>query len=145
MTFPTSARSIVLRAVLVLIASGFALVPSTPAPPRGPVRTAQVQPPQADQPTAGICGTAVGAVAVVWINPDVPSPRCQRVTHDQRLKIVNNTGGPARVRIGAVDATVAPHDEQLVDQPLGAYLAPGVHRLPVTTYGGGGPELFFQR
>jgi hypothetical protein len=67
-------------------------------------------------------------------NPDVPQPRCQIVRADQRLRVRNTTnrfGQPGRtvaVQVAGIPARMlAVGEETVFDQPMGRYLAPGVH------------------
>jgi hypothetical protein len=114
--------------------------PSTPASP-----SPTLKPPDSDLPASGICGTATGTFAIVLINTDTPSPRCQHVAADQRLRITNNTDRPAEIRLANHALTLAPKTEGTIDQPFGDYLAPGVHTLTISTYSGGGPALWLDR
>jgi hypothetical protein len=112
--------------------------PGTPSP--------TLKPPDSDYPAAGICATAQGAFAVVVINPDTPSPRCQHIAADQRLRIINRSGRTSEVRLAHHALTLPPQAEGTIDQPFGDYLAPGVHTLIISTYaGGGGSDLWFDR
>ena len=92
-------------------------------------------------PASGYCPTTVGALVVITMNPDTPSPRCVVVTGGQHLKVVNppsqfGTVGrtitvsfarfpPRQVAVGATTT---------FDQKFGTYLAPGVHGVHITPY-----------
>ena len=104
-----------------------------------------LRPPDATAPAAGACAEAAGPVAEVALNEDTPSPRCVRVRGEQTLRVSNNTVRPARLRLGPVDLTVAPGASAEVGRQFGSYLAAGVHRLEVSTYGEGAVELWLQR
>ena len=41
-------------------------------------------------------------------------------------------------------ATLEPGESVTFDQPFGDYLAPGVHTLAVSLYGGSGPQLWLK-
>lgn len=74
--------------------------------------------------------------------PPMRSPRCVRVTADQRLQIRNATDQPATVSLAHHSATIAPGETALFDQPFGDYLQPGVHRITMSTYGSSGAEVW---
>ena len=102
-------------------------------------------------PASGLCQPDTGAIATVRLYPDTPDPRCIVVSSGQRLRVVNSSASygqrgksitirfayfPPRVlRVRA--ATTFP-------RPVGDYLAPGVHDLHVSLYGGGGPEIWLK-
>ncbi|MBT8162952.1 MULTISPECIES: hypothetical protein [Arthrobacter] len=108
-------------------------------------------PATSDRIAAGVCGLAVGPVAVVFINPDTPGPRCQTVTASQSLEIVNHTGS-----FGFAGKTVtirwAPYPTVSLDPgqavmfsgEFGAYLAPGDHFVWISVYAGGGTEVYLR-
>lgn len=100
------------------------------------------KPPDAETPAAGTCGEPTEPVVEVVVNPDIPSPRCVRVTTDQRLQIRNATDQPATVSLAHHSATIAPGETALFDQPFGDYLQPGVHRITMSTYGSSGAEVW---
>jgi hypothetical protein len=109
---------------------------SAPPPPAAlPLAT-----PYADQPAAGICAEAPGELVVtVEIMPDIPSPRCLKVTPDQRLRVVNRTDAALALKLGSVQASLQPNGETTFEQPFGKLLAPGVHVLDASPYFG--PEI----
>ncbi len=102
--------------------------------------TGNLKPPDSDQPAAGICGPVSGDVVVVNISADEPSPRCVKVTSNQRLQVVNTTDGPVQVQLAHFNVQLQPSQALLFDAAFGSYLAPGVHWLRVT--GGNGPEIW---
>ena len=102
--------------------------------------TGSLKPPDSDQPAAGICDPAVGDVVIVNISADIPSPRCVKVTGNQRLQVINATAGSVQVQLAQFDVQFQPGQMQLFDASFASYLAPGVHRLRVT--GGSGPEIW---
>ena len=80
------------------------------------------------------------AIVTVNISADVPSPRCVKVTGDQRLQVFNSTDAPVQVQLAQFDVQFQPEQAELFDAALGSYLAPGVHWLQVT--GGNAPEIW---
>lgn len=103
-----------------------------------------VEPPDSQPPAAGVCGAAQGTVATVRVSGDTPAPRRQVVRPEQHLRVVNGAGQPVRVQLAQIDATVPPGDEQIFARPFGSYRAPGVRRLALSAYAGGGAELWLQ-
>lgn len=87
--------------------------------------------PYADQPAAGICARPETAVVQVRLLPGIPEPRCTIVGPTQRLSLTNAAERPLSISIGIHRAQLAPGASWLLDQPFGAYLAPGVHRVLV--------------
>ena len=96
------------------------------ASPLSPIET-----PVAQEPAAGICVDLVGEWAVVRVDPDVPAPRCVRVTSDQRLRVINSTDGMVEVRIGHHEATVPPAGQYDSEISFGEHLLPGVYVLEI--------------
>jgi len=89
-----------------------------------------LKPPDSDTPAAGICAQFDGEIVAITINdPPPPSPRCVQVTPEQRLKIINATGAPVRVKLAHFDVEIPPAGETTFDQKVGEYLAPGVHLM----------------
>jgi hypothetical protein len=115
-------------------------VPVTSTPPVAAEAT--LVPPISNEPAAGICATAEGEWATAEILPDAPSPRCLKVTGQQRLKVVNRTNAAVRAQLGPFSVEVQPGAEGVLDRPFGAFLAPGVHQVIVTP--GSGPEVWLQ-
>lgn len=99
-----------------------------------------LKPPDSDQPAAGIFDPIVGDVVTVNISADVPSPRCVRVTGDQRLQVANATDGMVQVQLAQFNVQLQPGQAQLFDALFGLHLAPSVHWLRVT--GGNAPEIW---
>ncbi len=108
------------------------------------VYTPKAEPPLPQTPAAGVCPMAVGAEATVRAVRSFTSPRCQQVQPGQHLRIVNNTDQPVRAQLAYIDVTIAPGDEWADGRPFGTYLAPGVHKLALSAYAGGGTELWVQ-
>ena len=98
----------------------------------------------AETPASGICVPAKDdAEVVITLNLDTSTPRCMIVLPDQHLRIQN---GPAAttVTLGSAAATLEPGASVTFDQRFGDYLAPGVHTLQVSRYGGPGPQLWLK-
>ncbi len=104
---------------------------------------AELATPYAEVPTAGICaGPLSEDVANVAIWPDVPDPRCLKITPQQRLQVLNQTQETVQIQLGHFEATLQPGEAYLLDSPLGSYLAPGVHLMQAAPYSG--PELWLE-
>lgn len=67
----------------------------------------------------------------ITINPDMPDPRCSKITADQMLEVINNRAETVLVKLGHLEATLAPGESHKFELPFGDYLAPGVHRIEV--------------
>ncbi len=130
-----------------------AALPATPTAP--PAQTAAPSPtslpptlaalplatPYSDQPAAGICAEFPGEpVVTVEIMPDIPAPRCLKVTAEQRLRVVNRTDSALALKLGDLPASLQTNTEYTFDQPFGKLLAPGVHVLEAAPYFG--PEIW---
>lgn len=114
----------------------------TPPPPivsPGPTLSSSpsLATPYADMPAAGICGTAEGEWVTITLEPGLPNPRCVQVKPDQKLTVVNQTGGTVDIAIGTFEATLAPEQSISFEEPFGEYLARGVHVLGVSPCCGG--------
>ncbi len=124
---------------LIIVAS--ACTTQNPPPIISPAPT-QTSPlslatPYADMPAAGICGTAEGEWVTISLEPGIPNPRCVQVQPDQKLAVVNRTGGTVDIAIGDFEATLADGQSISFEKPFGEYLARGVHALGVTPCCGG--------
>jgi len=99
--------------------------------------------PKSLEPAAGICAEPPASHWVLFtLNADIPDPRCAKVRPDQALNVTNNTDAPVLVTIAGREAEVRPGGEQEIAGAVGTYLAPGVHSLMTSLYGGGGPEVW---
>lgn len=105
--------------------------------------SAPLAPSESATPAAGICPVATEAIATVTLGPGVPQPRCLVVSSEQRLRVVNGAEG-ATVRLGRITRVLAPGASTTFDVPLGDFLAPGVHTVGVSIYGGSGPQLWLR-
>lgn len=88
--------------------------------------------PYSQQPAAGICANFEGQVVTVTLNPDIPDPRCAKVTADQTLTVINNTQNALQIAIGRFTFNLAAGEKTTIDTPFGEYLALGVHQLQVS-------------
>jgi len=91
-----------------------------------------VDPREFDYPAAGICGQAEGPVGTVALGRGdfVPQPRCLVIRRDQRLRVRNDADIEVTVTLGThLTATLSPAASITFDEPIGNYLAPGVHSL----------------
>jgi len=93
----------------------------------------------------------VGALVIITANPDTPSPRCVTVSSTQQLKVVNasnqfgQTGRTITVSFASqLPRQVAVGASTTFGQDFGNYLAPGVHVLHISLYGGDGAELWLR-
>ena len=100
-------------------------------------------PPDSATPAAGICPLADGDVVTLVLERDAPSPRCVAVAGDQRLELVNGTTA-GTVFFGGIRINLATAATVQLDQPFGAFLAPGVHRVQAEQYAGSGPEVWLR-
>lgn len=108
-------------------------------------------PPSSGTIAAGACGRAVGPVAIVVINPDIPAPRCQTVAAFQSLEIINHTDGSGSAGRAAIirwatypAVSLEPGQTVMFSGEFGAYLAPGDHVVQISVYAGGGPEIYLR-
>lgn len=115
-----------------------------------PTRQGSKQP-GAQHIVAGACPHAIGAYAVIDIDPDTPAPRCEAVSAWQQLEIVNNTDGfglkgrPVTVRWADYPSvTIQPRHSLIFVGQFGSYLGGGDHEPAISLYGGGGPEIYLQ-
>lgn len=109
-------------------------------------RTAEAKAPADSQsPAAGSCFTSSSSVVTIKINPDVPSPRCSKVTASQTLVLDNATGKTITATLGSKSLTIAPGQSGRITDQFGNYLQAGVHIIRTSVYGGGsGPEVWLQ-
>lgn len=99
-------------------------------------------PADADSPAAGICGLMEGEWVTFTVSLDVPSPRCAQLRPSQRLEISNPTPAAVVVTFAGQDFSIEAGNNVRIDEPLGSYLAPGVHDIYVTQGSGNLPELW---
>ncbi len=119
------------------------VVPASSTPARPTATVMALITPASDLPAAGICGgPAESNLTRVEIYPDIPSPRCLKVTGSQQLQVANRTDLPLEIDLGPFHGTVAPGETYLFTTPLGTFLAPGVHRMSASPFFG--PELWLE-
>ena len=87
--------------------------------------------PVAQSPAAGICAEISEDIVIVTINPDIPDPRCSVIHPEQKLEVINHREETLEIKIGQLEATLAPGESHLFDLAFRDYLAPGVHRIEV--------------
>lgn len=133
--------TLVLLASVILAACKSTPVSQTqPAPGYTATATILVFPkatPYASEPAAGICAEAQGEIVDVYINPDVPDPRCVIVRPDQKLRVHNQTQAMIDVALGTFSISLEAGMVGVMDQKLGEYLEPGVHAMLVSPCCGG--------
>jgi hypothetical protein len=103
------------------------------------------------RPASGTCEPSTGAIATVMLDPDIPDPRCMIVSSRQRLRVVNTSassgqqGKSITIRFAYfLPRVLSVRAATTFRRPVGHYLAPGVHDLHVSLYGGGGPEIWLK-
>lgn len=101
-----------------------------------------LKPADAAAPAAGTCGEAQDDVVTMTIRPDVPGPRCMIVSADQRLNLVNDSGGTVTVGLSYFVFSLEQGESRTFDLSFGQFLEPGVHRAAVDLYLGSGPEVW---
>lgn len=115
-----------------------AAAPTRPAPTAtiAPSPSPTLAPAESDAPAAGICAQADGEWATVEVSADVPSPRCLRVTRNQRLRVVNKGPAAVQVKLAGYTVVVPAGGEGTIPAAFGAYLAAGVHSVSADPYSG---------
>ena len=131
-----------------------AVTTPTPVASQGTTTTTGLSnliPADAQMPAGGICGRAVGPLAVIIANPDTHSPRCMIVTGSQHLKVTNGshqfgqTGRTITVSFASFPPRqIAVGASTTFDRDFGSYLAPGVHVLHISLYGGDGADIWLR-
>lgn len=87
-----------------------------------------LKPADSQELVSGICGSMEGEIVEITITADGPAmPRCVRVTSGQRLKFINSKGVDLRTGFSQYTVSIPSGGELLLDQPVGEFLAPGVH------------------
>lgn len=92
--------------------------------------------PFADGPVAGACASFPGLIVSISIQPDVPSPRCTKVTGDQRLRVINETDQVQKVSLGAFDVQLDPGKEATSQATFAEMLNPGDYLLSISGFAG---------
>lgn len=106
--------------------------------------TVELAPADAQSPASGVCPAPPAGDVVTWrISEGIPSPRCNQIRPDQTVAFIDDTVETIEIRLGAYTITVASGATGEIGQPVGTYLAPGVHVAHTSTYGGqSGPEVW---
>ncbi len=101
---------------------------------------AHLKPADSDTPASGICASSDGDIVQATLTTDgPPMPRCLKVTAAQRLKIINGTTAAVRISLGHFDVEIPAGGQAVLDEPVGEYLAPGVHLMV------NGPEVWLSQ
>ena len=99
-----------------------------------------IKPPDANTPAAGICAEPQGDPVNIVLGTDASglplAGRCIVVNPVQRIKLINQSVNPIKMRLMEYPITLFVGGELLLDRPVGQYLALGVHILDL------GPELW---
>jgi len=105
-----------------------------------PLSAIGLVPADADSPAAGICGSIQDDPVTIILGLDssgMPlAGRCISISPIQRIKFVNQSGSPLNFQFEGFNINAAVGGEIVLDQPVGEYLANGVHFIP------NGPELW---
>ena|SRR5215212_11500074 len=130
-------------AACFLAACQAASVPPPILSPVPPTRlpTAERATPIADTP-ASPCDTWGTDVVTFTINPDTTMPRCLKVTAQEQLQVINRTSTTVEIKLAHFDVQVASGATYTFAEPIGSYLAPGVHGVWMSCYAGYGPEIW---
>lgn len=133
---------IVLLVLLLVVSSGCTnqtlQADLTPTPSQLPIETPiALATPVSQEPAAGICASPVGETAELVLEPDMPDPRCMKVTADQFLKVTNRTEQTLEISLGSLHAELAPNQDITFQVGFGEVLQPGVHRVNIPGYAGG--------
>jgi hypothetical protein len=94
-----------------------------------------LKPPDSDTPAAGVCPGPSNDEVTIEFQPGIPSPRCLKVLPGATLRIVNSTSEPVDFELGEFMGSLQPGDAATSGQPVGGFLAPGVHIIKSTAYG----------
>lgn len=117
---------------------------TTALPTTSATATVELAPAGSEFPASGVCPEPPGGTVVTWvINPDIPSPRCNQIRPDQTVAFVNETEETIQIQLGPYPLAITSGSTGEIDQPVGNYLAPGVHVAHASIYGGqSGPEVW---
>jgi hypothetical protein len=100
------------------------------------------------KPASGVCPRSRAKVVSFQLLSDVPGPRCQVVGPNQRLQLINLTGGPGAKAVpvtldwAGFHQKIKPHQAVVLDGNVGTYLKPGVH--DIVTEGAPGPTVWLK-
>lgn len=101
-----------------------------------------LKPPDTEELVSPICASVDTTEVTIRVNADMPSPRCVNVQPNQYLRITNHVSETVRVRLAGFDQQIAPNESASFVMPLGQYLAPGIHFVWMSRYGGNAVELW---
>lgn len=92
---------------------------------------------------AGVCGLVnPGEVVTVFLELDVPMPRCVVVTGRQRLRVVNRFAHRVVVQLGGLEFVVSGKGSMTVDKSFNTYLTPGGYFMKIKN--GYGAEIRYE-
>jgi peptidoglycan hydrolase-like protein with peptidoglycan-binding domain len=100
-----------------------------------------IAPAEGATPAAGICDRSNDEETTFTLEPDAPRPRCVAVSPTQQLRVQNGPL-PTTVELAGLTVDLRPGEAATIGPAFGAYLAPGVHTVHVSIYGGSGPQLW---
>jgi hypothetical protein len=98
-----------------------------------------IEPREGDYPAAGVCGGDAARIQTVALRSldFVPQPRCLIIRDQQFLRVVNGMRTSITARLGKrLRVTLAPGQGATFPEPIGKYLASGVHSLNLTSLSG---------
>ena len=102
--------------------------PASPEPAILPAATAVPKStPVSQEPAAGICAEPDLSLVTMIIYPDIPDPRCIRVSGSQFLQVTNQSGRDLEIGLGPYKALVPNGATYVFGPALGEFLEPGVH------------------
>jgi hypothetical protein len=117
-----------------------AVTPSGSATTESPTTTPAwtIKPADSQTPASGVCGgPSTTDPATIEFNADVPAPRCLRVVPSAHLRLENQTDTTVDFKLGAFTGSVRPGEGATSELAAEDFLAPGVHVVQSTAYGGG--------
>lgn len=105
-----------------------------------PFISSGVKPADSGSPASGICGDALGDPVNITLGLDASglplAGRCIAIHPSQRIRLINQSNGPFGIKFADYIINIPVGGDLLLDQPIGQYLALGVHFLPMA------PELW---
>jgi len=94
-----------------------------------------LKPAEGDTPAAGVCSEPQGDQVAIALGTDASgmpiAGRCVIIQPVQRIRLINQSGGVFTTRFADFNIDLPAGSELVLDKPVGEYLAPGVHFLPL--------------